>query len=197
MAKRSREEFVGTAGTETSTEVDQSAEVLSGEILPLDLQTYTGPLYARNNTSAIISFDDKGIYFRIGNKGSNEDLVVLPLEAAKHHEFQKLWRTGKVTVTTDPAMEQALILAATSSEQLKAGQIASDIMEEPGDKKNLVSMKCLISGETVWQTQAEVDGGKPPLIDYLEDQAFRFVSEAYQDEEGNQKFRFIEVKTTV
>ena len=86
--------------------------VFSGEIRPIDLRDYKGPLFVINKMNDMISHDDgKGNVFRLDPKYSSSYISQLPIEVATHPGFQRLWRTGRVQVTTDPRVEDILTLA--------------------------------------------------------------------------------------
>src|SRR5699024_1334167 len=77
-----------------------------------ELAKYDGPLYAINKTNTVVSADDgQGNYLKIGPVTSSENIQPLPKAVAQHIGFQRLWRSGKVEVTTDPQIEEELVLA--------------------------------------------------------------------------------------
>lgn len=77
-----------------------------------ELAQYDGPLYAINKTKTVISADDGADgYLRIPPVTSDENIQPLPKKVAQSMGFQKLWRTGQVEVTTDPSIEEELVLS--------------------------------------------------------------------------------------
>lgn len=155
---------------------------------PIDLRNYEGPLYASNNTRTIISHSTErgGQQLRLGPKGSDEEMAPLPLEVAQHPTFQKAWRMGKVTVTTDPEMEALLELAdARGAAREEAERLAREVtIEDSLNDKDLLPTQCVGCGQQVFQSKKEADAGAPPLCFEHEDMAASLVSESYWDNES-------------
>lgn len=166
-------------------------------IKPADLRNWSGDqLYVKNNGNETIVFDDmRGAELRLGHNGSGEEAGVLPLDVAKHPGFQKIWRRGKVSVSTDPAMEEELFLMEARADEMarrKAEGISSMIEESPASK-DLVETNCAHCNTkifiTVQQAKAEV---APPLCLEHQGLAPLFSLEYYQDmKTGDQKSRWV------
>lgn len=164
----SREDFTGGASPSASRQSvhPNSAEKLSGEIRPSDLRDWNGPLFVINKRPDVISHDDgKGNVLRIEPSHSREHIAPLPIEVALHHGFQKLWRTGRVQVTTDPAIEDYLTLSDAPED---LGGILPYTLDA-GQNKDLSPMECLICTEQVFLSKTDLDEGVPPLCDLHED----------------------------
>lgn len=74
--------------------------ILSPEDLPYVVDEV---LYVRNNlTSKLIHTSRDEVSLEVGPCHSDENTQVLPIEIAKAPGFQKLWRRGDVTVSSDP-----------------------------------------------------------------------------------------------
>lgn len=160
----SREDFTGGNNPSASQGVhpETNAQRLSGEIRPADLRDYKGPLFVINKMKDMISHDDgKGNVLRIEPVYNRDHIAPLPVEVAAHPGFQRLWRTGRVQVTTDPAIEDYLSLADTSDDQ---GGILPYTMDA-GQNKDLTPMECLICHDQVFVSKEDLDVGAPALCD--------------------------------
>lgn len=74
--------------------------ILSPEDLPYVVDEV---LYVRNNlTAKLIHTSRDEVSLEVGPSHSDENTQVLPIEIAKAPGFQKLWRRGDVTVSSDP-----------------------------------------------------------------------------------------------
>lgn len=159
----SREDFTGGVSPSDSPSVHpQDARSLSGEIRPADLKDYDGPLFVINKMTDMISHDDgKGNIMRIEPKWHADSVQPLPLDVARHTGFQKLWRTGRVQVTTDPSVEDILTLSDRPEDQ---GGILPYTLDS--DKKNdLTPLECLICHDRVFLTTEDVENGVPALCE--------------------------------
>ena len=164
---------------------DVSPEDDNRRLTPLDLRTYTGPLYVQhmNPVAQFIasSIDGKTI-LKLGPYGNENksDVAMLPREVAESPSFQKSWRRGDVLVTTDPQMEEILLTA--DMEQLKQERARADeaagLLTAPNEDKDLNLMACLECGANVWISDGELKK-KPPLcpshMHKYEQEPFRYV----------------------
>lgn len=160
----SREDFTGgvaPSASQRSVHPD-GAKSLSGEIRPSDLRDYNGPLFVINKMNDMISHDDgKGNVMRIEPKYHRDHIAPLPIEVALHPGFQRLWRTGRVQVSTDPSVEDLLTLANTPEDQ---GGILPYTLDA-GQNKDLSPMECLICHDQVFLSKEDLDNGQPALCD--------------------------------
>lgn len=109
------------------------------EINPKDMRNYdeNSVLYVRNNTPTTVIWDaalngqigTSGL--RLTQVGTIESVAQLPIAIARHPQFQKFWRKGKVTVTDDPSIEHSL-------EALAEQRVAEEEAAEAETKKLLV-----------------------------------------------------------
>lgn len=159
----SREDFTGGNNPSASQRsVHPDEQRLSGDIRPIDLRDYQGPLFVINKMKDMISHDDgKGNVLRIEPVYHRDHIMPLPIEVAKHPGFQRLWRTGRVQVTTDPSVEDFLTL---TSEQDDMGGILPYTMDA-GQNKDLTPLECLICHEQVFLSKEDLDNGLPALCD--------------------------------
>lgn len=160
----SREDFVGgeTPSTSQQSVHPTPAQRLSGEIRPADLKDYSGPLFVINKRNDMISHDDgKGNVLRVEPMWHRDHITQLPIEVALHRGFQKLWRTGRVQVTTDPAIEDYLSLGDGPEDQ---GGILPYTMDA-GQNKDLSVLECIICNDQVFLSKEDIDNGQPALCD--------------------------------
>lgn len=163
-----REDFTGGSNSSASPSGvhPQAAQSLSGEIRPTDLKDWNGPLFVINKTKDMISHDDgKGNVMRIEPVYHRDHVAQLPVEVANHPGFQRLWRTGRVQVTTDPAVEEYLILADSPEDQ---GGILPYTLDA-GQNKDLSPMECLVCTEQIFMSKEDLDTGQPALCELHED----------------------------
>jgi hypothetical protein len=162
----SREEFTGgNSPASQGVHPLDDAERLSGTIRPGDLKDYNGPLFVINKTKSMISHDDgKGNVLRIEPVYNRDHIAPLPLEVARHIGFQRLWRTGRIQVTTDPSVEDYLTLENPEGSPEDQGGILPYTLESNADN-DLTPLECLVCQESVFMTGEEVKANTAPLCD--------------------------------
>ena len=163
----SREDFTGEVNSPASKSVHPDGnQRLSGEIRPIELRDHQGPLFVINKTKDMISHDDgKGNVLRIEPVYHRDHITQLPIEVALHRGFQRLWRTGRVRVTTDPAIEDYLTLSDAPEDQ---GGILPYTLDA-GQNKDLSALECLICSEQIFLSKEDIDNGQPALCETHED----------------------------
>ena len=182
---RDRDSFVGGGASSAATSTTLKSR-LEGEIKPLDLREYSGPLYVRNLTTSVISHDDgKGNVLRVEPVHSGQNTESLPVEVARDASFQRLWRRGKVQVTTDPEMEQALLMADMRAEELDAlrKRDLETITENDPAGRDLVQEACLKCSDVFFTTTLEALSN-PPLCEVHRPLASSFVPAEGVDKSG-------------
>lgn len=159
----SREDFTGGINPSASQQsVHPETQSLSGEIRPADLRDYHGPLFVINKTKSMISHDDgKGNVLRIEPVYNRDHITQLPVEVAAHPGFQRLWRTGRVQVTTDPSIEDYLTLAQTQEDMGGILPYTLDLAQD----KNLTPLECLICHDQIFLSKEDLSNGQPALCD--------------------------------
>ncbi|WP_267716812.1 hypothetical protein [Streptomyces sp. CoH17] len=166
---------------------------LTGKIRPADLREYQGPLFVTNNTPTVISHDDDGVVLRLEpNHAQVGSMQMLPSRVAAHPGFQRLWRQGRVSVSTDPDMEEQLALAEmrlSERERLQREQM-NVFFEESETDKSVVQVACLECGEGTFQKISDQKGGLPPLCSNDASKSWMYTMETYHDGTGV-KYRFI------
>lgn len=183
---RSREEFIGaTPSTSLNASVNPDAERLSGPIRPIDLKDYTGPLFVINKTKDMISHDDgKGNYIRIEPVYNRDHIAPLPHEVARHPGFQRLWRTGRIQVTTDPSVEDYLTLEDGVNDN---GGILAYTLESAEDN-DLTPMECLICQDQIFMTGEQINSGVPALCEAHVD-SVDFIEHVFDEEKGRRVWK--------
>lgn len=162
-----------------------------------DLRKYEGTLYAENLTLNRISVNepDRDVSFWIQPKGREDSIVILPPRAMEVQGFRRLVLKGKVSVTNDPEMERKIDLLSMDETVVHASKEPGYVLEENANSRDLVEMKCLVSGETVWQKAQDVKDGVPPLAEQYKDLAAEFIPSKTVDDGGAVKFIFTRIQT--
>lgn len=182
----SREDFTGGSSPASQGVHPTDAQRLSGEIRPADLRDYKGPLFVINKMPDMISHDDgKGNVLRIEPVYHRDHITQLPIEVASHPGFQRLWRTGRVQVTTDPAIEDYLSLADPSED--KGGIL--DYTMDTAQNKDLTPSECLVCRDQIFMSKEDMDLGAPALCYLHSDAQTSGLIEHVHDEEHNLVWR--------
>lgn len=152
-----------------------------------------GTLYVKNHSgktiTANISNQPDG-QFLLEAHGRDGDTQIMPAYCLDLAGFQKIIAKGQVTISPDYG-DEALAQTLASDAAAEAERDSySELVEENSSKKDIVQKECLISGQTVFQTQAEIDDMVPPLADEHKDRAHEFVATQVPDAEGNIEVRF-------
>lgn len=159
-----------------------------------ELRQYTGTLYVANNTGNKITchdtVGDQRVDFELEPKGFDDSIRILPKAALEVPGFQRLWLSKAVTVSDDPDMEHQITLLMAGRAGVTASRLGElvGMVEETSTDKDLVPMKCLESGETVFQTQADFKAGVPPLAERFAGEAGKWKATATFDDDGKQVF---------
>lgn len=154
-----------------------STEAANRTLTLRDLRTTDKTLFVRNNTDSIITCSVGDLDFMLQPKGKPDSVSELPKAVANAPGFRKLWLKRQVIVTDDESLEDEITLLVLSEQEMEAKRHAelTEMTEPSSSGRDLVEKKCLISGETVWQTVADANSGVPPLADRFTDQAHLFV----------------------
>lgn len=166
------------------------------ELRPIDLRTYDGPLYVQNKNplaQLVCSSADGNERVKLGPFGNSEgtDVALLPASVAREPGFQKVWRSGGVSVTTDPKMEEILLEA--DMQQIKKDRIRAEksaqSLDAPMQDKDLTGYQCLECGQQVFMSAGE-NKRRPPLCashEYLfEDAPYKFIGTPQKTTTGTQ-----------
>lgn len=162
-----------------------------------DIRTSDKTYFVRNLTNERISSSLSEPPLSLGPKGMGEDVAILPKAVLDEPGFQRMWSAGKLHITDDPSVEGEMIEAAEATrirQEAEMEKLAGGAqVEEPYSNKELVEKECLVSGERVYQSQADVKNMVPPLAPMYKDRAHEFVSHVSQDEKGNEVVTFSRV----
>jgi hypothetical protein len=171
-----------------------TAEVTPGKIemtLP-ELRKYDGQLYIMNNTTQYITFrekrGDKVVDFELEPAGEPDSITFLPKEALDMRGLQKLWMRGSVTISTDPDMEDQIMLLnakAVGASEARMREIMGQTTEA-ANHRDLEEKLCLVCGRKnpvsgvvergrVLHTRRQTKEGTPPLCPEHTDQAHNYV----------------------
>lgn len=158
-----------------------SMTTTSGRTLKLkDLREMDETLFVRNEGPTALtcnSLDKSRPPFILGPKGSDDSVQVLPKAVANEPGFQRAWMRGIVTISDDANLENELILQAEQRVVNQAQAVAGlgATIEQPASARTMVPGKCLVSGETVFQTEKEVKEQVPPLAERFKDQTSEWI----------------------
>lgn len=151
--------------------------------------------FVKNNTTSRVTCSTVKPTLSLGPAGMGEDVAILPKAALDEPGFQRMWSQGKLTISDDQRMEEAMIEAAATSQTRKDAEMLklSAEVEEPSSNRDLIAKKCLISGETIYQTVADIKNMVPPLAPAYKDRAHEFTPTVSMDEKGEQVVTFARV----
>lgn len=173
-----------------------------------ELRKYEGQLFIQNNTANKITFHermgDKWVDFELDPAGEPDSVAFLPKLALDMRGLQKLWMKGTIKISSDPEMEDAIMLlnaqAVGVSEQRMKTMLGQQT--EANTNANLIEKECLVKGcayrnpqtnvierGRVIQSRRQDKDGIPPLCSNHLDQASFFVPRLVQDK-GEQHWEF-------
>lgn len=164
----------------------QSIETPIKQLQPIDLRDYNGPMYVQNldPVAQVISYSTDGkekVVLGPAGKSEGRDVAILPISVAQNPSFQKIWRRGLVAVTTDPEMEEVLLMA--DLEQIKkdknrADRAAQNVEEKINDK-DLNKRECLECGTDVWISNSDLKK-RPPMcpshVHIYEEEPYKYLA---------------------
>lgn len=177
-----------------------------------ELRKFDGQLFIMNNTPQYLTFHeqlgDKRVDFELEPVGEPDAIAFLPKLALDMRGLQKLWMKGSVTISTDPDMEERIMLenakAVGASEarlaELMGHQTASNTANQMEEKLCKVCGKRdqttgVITMGRVIQSRRQVLDGVIPLCPQHLDQANFFVPRQVS-EGGEQHWEFDSLKMT-
>lgn len=171
------------------------------------LRESTGTLFAQNTTPHKITCNSETVSFELEPAGFDDSIRIVPKEALNQPGFQRLWMKGHVKISDDEEMENQITLlmgglteyvpkAQVQAEDGTWSEVAASI-EQPAGKTSFavktdqdptsrtygqaIQPKCLIGGESVFQTEQDIADGLPPLCPEHADQQGRVVSTPQAD----------------
>lgn len=162
-----------------------------------EIRTSDKTYFVRNNTTHRISSSASTPPLSLGPAGRGEDVAILPKAVIDEPGFQRLWSSGKLTITDDPAIEEEMVESAGANQERREAErrkLLGDVeIEEPSSNRDLIEKTCLVSGERVYQTQVEVRNMVPPLAPAYKNRAHEFIPHPSRDAQGNESVTFSRV----
>ena len=183
-----------------------------------ELRKHDGPLYVQNMTHMKVNvhedIGEKHVAFELSPAGHPDSIAVMPKLALEVRAIQRMWRQGKLTVSTDEAMEDQISLlmdnAIASSVSARSALTGLDAEGNPitaqlqgnNRSREMVEKACLECGKTntfgeiivgrVFQSAAEATRGTPPLCEVHADNVSKWVPRQVLDK-GEESWTFDKV----
>jgi len=171
------------------------------------LRESNGTLFAKNNTPHKITCNTDTISFELEPAGRDDSIRIVPKECLNVPGFQRLWMKKHVTISDDEDMENEItLLMGGQIEQAPKAQVQNedgtwsnvepqilqpqgknslsvDIDNDPTSRTygQTVQPRCIIGGESIFQTEQERAEGAPPLCPEHQSEAWRVVSTPQAD----------------
>lgn len=178
-----------------------------------ELRKFDGQLFIQNNTPKFITFrdriGDKTVDFELEPAGEPDSITFLPKLALDMRGLQKLWMRGAVTISTDPEMEDQIMLANAQAVGLSEKRMREIMGKQTEDEahRDLVEKMCLTCGrqnrETgvitqgrVLQSHRQIKEGVAPLCEVHQEDRNQFVPRLVQDAKGEEHWEFDKMQLT-
>lgn len=175
-----------------------------------ELRQFEGQLFVQNNTPMKITFHekmgDKSVDFELDPAGEPDSLAFLPKLALDMRGLQKLWMRGSISISTDPDMEdqimllnaQAIGISQQRQDELMGKQVESNTAAQMEEK---LCLECgrrnpqtgVIERGRVVQSRRAVKEGVPPLCPDHVGQAHMYVPRLVS-EKGEEHWEFDSLK---
>lgn len=186
--------------------MSEPAENAKTQMTLPQLRDFEGQLFIMNNTFAKITFRDKigekSVDFELDPAGEPDSIGFLPKLALDMRGLQKLWMKGSVTISTDPDMENQIMLLnaqAVGASEARMAEIMGKTTEN-ANYRDLEEKLCLACGRKnregvvergrVLQSRREVKDGIPPLCPEHKDDAWKYTPRQVSDDKGNTHWEF-------
>lgn len=178
-----------------------------------ELRNFEGQLFIKNNTPNFMTFHepvgDKRVDFDLEPVGEPNHIAFLPKLALEVPGLQRLWMKGSVTISTDPEVEDQIMLLHAKS----VGASEERMQEIMGTKSEsnvhnqIEERECLVCGKTnpqtkviergrVLQSRRQVKEGIPPLCPEHQDKESQYVPRLVSDSKGEEHWEFDSVQMT-
>lgn len=170
-----------------------------------ELRKYDGQLFVKNNTPMKITCHEKlgdtSVDFDLEPAGQPDSVGFLPKVALDVRGFQRLWMKGSITISTDPQLENEILLLNQESVDGSVARHteAMSTLTANDNHRELAEKFCLQCGNEasgrgrLFQSQREVKDGKPPLCPAHVSLAAQFIPELISDAQGNETWKFSSV----
>jgi hypothetical protein len=171
-----------------------------------ELRNFEGQLFVQNNGPTKITFNevmgDKSVKFELDPAGEPDSLAFLPKLALDMRGLQKLWMRGAISISTDPDMEDQIMLlnaqAIGISQQRQQELLGTQT--EANTNSQMLEKLCLECGRRNPQTGVIERGrvihsrrqdkeGVPPLCPDHTSQAHKYVPRLVS-EKGEEHWEF-------
>lgn len=188
-----------------------------------ELRESTGTLFAKNNTATKITCNTDQVTFELEPAGYDDSIRIVPKECLNVPGFQRLWMRNAVSISDDEAMENEITLLMggqvayvpkvyTTDKSGAPVEVEAALTEDPASKDIIMKesgdplgrdyviqteQKCVVSGLPVYMTQAQIDGGEPPLHPDYASEKGRIVSTPSSDGTWTHQLVTIEPVTPV
>lgn len=166
-----------------------------------------GQLFVQNKTPFKQTFHeamgDKRVDFELDPAGEPDSITFLPALALDMRGLQKLWMRGSIAISSDPEMEDQILLMNAKAIGLSDAQLQSrlNMQTEPANNKDQLEKPCLdcgirdprtsvITRGRVVQSRRQDKDGMPPLCPDHLDQANQWVPRLVQVGAGETKWEF-------
>lgn len=196
---------------------DEEQETPRNKAMTLpELRKFDGQLFIQNNTSNYLTFHekmgDKSVDFELEPIGdpmfpNPDSIAFLPKLALDMRGLQKLWMKGAVTISTDPDMEDKIMLAnarAVGASESRMRELMGR-QTESNTNSQIQEAMCLVCGQRnpqtgviqrgrVMQSRRQIKEGNPPLCPDHLDQASFYIPRQVSDAQGNESWVFDSMK---
>lgn len=166
------------------------------------LRESTSTLFAQNLTRNKITCNTDKVTFALEPMGREDSIKIVPKECLDVPGFQKLWMKKRIAVSDDPAMEDRISYLGSGQVEIPVGRVAvmgndgkltyvEPTIEQPSNRRDFtmkvnakgepVVDRCVIGGESVFQTDGQKRAGDPPLCAIHQPESHRVVSTPQPD----------------
>lgn len=156
-----------------------------------ELRKFEGQLFISNNTKMLITvhekIGDKQVDFELDPAGEPDSIAFLTKLALDVKGLQKLWMKGAVSISTDPDMENTIMLMNAQSVGASEQRMQEILgyQTENDNHRDLEEKTCLVCGRRnsegaiergrVLQSRHQVKKGEPPLCPEHVSETHKFV----------------------
>lgn len=185
-----------------------------------ELRKFDGQLFVMNTTPMKVTFNEKigdqSVNFELDPVGEPDSITFLPKLALDMRGLQKLWMKGSISISTDPEMEDQIMLLnaqAVGAGEKRMREIMG-LQTEASNSRNMTESLCIglvtggrkcgirntqtqvIERGRVIQNHRQVKEGVPPLCPEHLDQAPNFIPRLVSDAKGEEHWEFDTVNLT-
>jgi hypothetical protein len=183
-----------------------------------ELRKFDGQLFIMNTTPKFMTFNSPPgtdpahrVNFELEAAGEPDSIAFLPKAALDMRGLQKLWMKGEVIISTDPEMEDQIMLLNAKAVGLSQDRMNAilGVQTENANHRDIEEKLCLVCGQygrdqynqptgviargRVLQSRRQVKDGTPPLCEEHVGDAHTFVPRLVS-EKGEEHWEFDSVK---